>query len=159
MVQAASLADYGVPAFSERIEAWKMGPMVRGIAGVYKDFDSEPIEEPESGDPANATGSLDLIVDQILNEYGDESGPELAGQLKVQGSPWRTVREAAGIPAGEPASVEIDTDTMRAWHHRFGVTVKKPTRRESRLIDRYLEGDSDAFDELVQIQISRRVTS
>ncbi|HEX9978628.1 MAG TPA: type II toxin-antitoxin system antitoxin SocA domain-containing protein, partial [Acidimicrobiia bacterium] len=36
LVQAAHLAWYGSPAFRERIEAWRWGPMVRRVAGHYK---------------------------------------------------------------------------------------------------------------------------
>lgn len=148
-VQAASLAWFGRPAFSERIEAWQYGPVVLKVAGLYMDFDSAPIPEPIGGRSQALERRLIWIVERVLAEFGARSGPELARLAKVDHGPWRTARGDLGSEA--PSDIEITPDAMREFHRRFGLDVDQGlSPEEHALAERFLTGDREGLDLLVE---------
>ena len=92
LVQAAGLSWFGTPAFNGTFQAWSYGPVVRGIAARYKDFDRQPIPRALAGDPSRLSAEATLAVEQIAKKYGRVKGPELAKYVKAPGSPWRQAR-------------------------------------------------------------------
>ena len=110
-VQAASLAWFEEPAFSERIEAWQYGPVVRRVAGLYMDFDADPIPVPVRGRPdgsiSNSRGSSIVCW--------PSSGTNLALRWRdsprsIDG-PWQIARGTLGPEA--PSDNEITQASMQ----------------------------------------------
>src|SRR5947208_2123639 len=102
LVQAAHLSWLEGPAFSGRIEAWKWGPVVRGVAGTYMQYESIPIQKPESGRSEQLPTDTRWVVKRVVEEFGNLSGPDLARITKDrEGSPWRAAR--GDLPEGEPS--------------------------------------------------------
>ncbi len=155
LVQAASLAWFKDPAFTdERIEAWTWGPMVRGVAGTYQQFGEHPITEPIRGHSAMVSERTKKIVESIVSEYGDFSGPDLARLVKRAGSPWRSAR--GDLPDGTPSDAEITRDSMLSYHRTHGVTWVQPTPPQRRLAQRAHAGDTEAmadfFEQVVGVR-------
>ena len=69
LVQAADLAWFGEAVYENRIEAWQMGPMVRGVAGTYMHFGDSPIPSPVIGDSWKLSDRETWIVSQIVEKY------------------------------------------------------------------------------------------
>jgi uncharacterized phage-associated protein len=132
LIQAAFLSWFGDKAFNERIEAWTWGPMTRGVAGHYMQYDRQLIDKPNGGDPTQLGPRLSWTVDEILRKYGDFDGPALALLTKAPGSPW--VETRGDLPGDAVSDREIPTTLIQAWHRRHGVTL-----------ERFLGGDDDAF--------------
>lgn len=164
LTQAAQLAWYGTSAFKERIEAWRWGPMVRRVAGHYKNFGRNPIKKPASGNPDNVPRRTLLVMERVLGEYGSLDGPTLADMTKVVGGPWHQVW--GDRPPEATGQDEIPVVVIANYHRRHGMggeiarrhglrgEVATPT--EAALIKRYLEGDKDAFPELLALSIANR---
>lgn len=77
--QAWSLAWRGTALFSEDIEAWVHGPVVRTV------YDHAP------GDAARVEGDAVTVVDAVLAAYGRHSGAWLR-DLTHREAPWRNAR-------------------------------------------------------------------
>lgn len=147
-VQAGSLAWFDSPAFDEAIEAWAWGPVTRGVAGYYKDFGKSPIPEPVAGSADGLDERTAWLVERVLTEYGDLTGPVLARLTKGPGSPWRQVR--GDLPDGAPSDQEIPPEVIREFHRSHGVLPSRPTKEETRLAERFFEGDKEALADLIE---------
>ena len=148
-VQAASLAWFEEPAFSERIEAWQYGPVVRRVAGLYMDFDADPIPVPVRGRPERLDKKLSWVVDRVLAEFGHQSGVALAKLAKVDHGPWQVARGTLGPEA--PSDNEITQASMRDYHRRFGLNPEAGlSAEEHALAERFLNGDRQSLDLLVE---------
>ena len=154
LVQAASLAWFDVPAFDERIEAWTWGPVVRGVAGYYKDFDRGPILEPESGDPGALSPRLHWVVDQVVSTFADISGPRLAELVKPPDGPWRHVRE--GLPSEASSDREIPASLIAQFHRQHGLVPQLPNAEESVAIERFYNGDPEGLADLFELATGKR---
>jgi len=148
LVQAGSLAWFEKPAFTERIEAWQHGPVVRGIAGRYKSFGRNPIDKPVMGNAERLSDRTRWIVDRVLDEFGGMSGPQLARLVKEPGMPWKEAR--GPIPDSAHSDAEITPKIMLEWHRRYGVVRVVPTTAENELANRFLDGDNDALADLFE---------
>src|SRR5437870_2950056 len=145
-VQAGSLAWFDTPAFEEPIEAWTYGPVTRKVAGHYMDFDGEPIPGPMGGNAESLDARTAWLVERVLTEYGEMSGPELATLTKRPGTPWREIR--ADLPDEEPSDREIPRALIADFHRRHGVFPAEPTSAEEEMASRFFEGDSGALADL-----------
>jgi len=101
-VQAWGLVWTGKPVFSERIEAWKMGPVVPALRFRTADV---------SASPGSLSQDERAIVDAVLDHYGRHSGAALV-ELTPHQRPWVSVWEARGHD-GDWCSTEIPLDLMR----------------------------------------------
>jgi uncharacterized phage-associated protein len=155
-VQAGSLAWFETPAYDEEIQAWTWGPVTRRVAGHYKHFDRQPIPEPVSGDAEALDDRTTWLVDRVLSEYGDLSGPALAKLTKEPGSPWNQVR--GDLPEEAPSTDEIPFSLISEFHRRHGVLPSMPTERETALAERFLEGDNEALVDLIEESVGIRPT-
>lgn len=115
--QAWSLAWDGRPLFPERIEAWRMGPVVRAIR-----YRSEEPADPEAlNDEARAT------VDAVVEFYGQHAGSALAEKTHDE-PPWRQAWERR--PTGSDTSTEeISHEAMRAFYSHLAITQSDVPRR------------------------------
>src|SRR3989304_1483054 len=69
LVQAAHLAWYGSPAFRERIEAWRWGPMVRRVAGHYRGHGRYPIAQAQGGDPGRLPPRTRKVAERVVQRF------------------------------------------------------------------------------------------
>lgn len=148
LIQAANLAWFGEPAFEERIEAWQWGPVVRGVAGAYMGFKSEPIDEPISGNPNRLDDRTAWVVDRVVTRYADKDGPTLAKLVKGKGTPWRAVRH--DLPDSAKSDREIPPSLIEDFHRRMGLTPLKLKPGHQRLAERFFEGDHHALEQLFE---------
>lgn len=82
------LGLYGRQLIEEDIEAWRYGPVIRGLYDAVKHYRSQAItgllcQKEASLDPAEKN-----IVDQVYEKYGQYSGPALSRLTHMEGSPW-----------------------------------------------------------------------
>lgn len=150
--QAACIAWYDAPLFSDQIEAWRWGPVVRGVAGHYMQYDADPIESPASGDTSSLSDEAWSVVRRIVERYGEVPGPELASLLKGPGTPWQEAR--GDIPQDAPSQAEITPASMREYHRAHGVTAIEPTAAVLNLAGRFVNGDQDAVTDLMELAAS-----
>lgn len=148
LIQAASLAWFGESAFEERIEAWVDGPVVRGVAGHYKDWGQNPITKPYSDNPVALPGRLGWLVDYVVGNFGSLAGAKLAALAKQPGSPWIEVR--GELPEGAVSDREIPTEVIQRYHRKHGLDNPVPSAEEQELAERFFAGDASAFDALVK---------
>lgn len=96
--QGHHLAWFGVPLFTEVIEAWRMGPVV---ADLWKDekYDRPP-EQFDDLDEAELN-----TVGYVCAHYGNNSGAELEHITHNEG-PWRQVYRRRLLPGGAVISRE-----------------------------------------------------
>jgi len=148
-VQGWSLAQYGRPAFGDRIEAWQHGPVVPEVYLAYKSHGSAPLEPAR--DPPASLGDRDrALVSWVMGLYGRYSAPYLR-ELTHREPPWQEAR--AGLAVAEPGSAEITHESMRRFFleqesrllGRMGLT--RDTLRALR--ERARSGPQVWFDEAV----------
>lgn len=87
------LAIKGEPLFSERIEAWKYGPVIPDLYHDTKQFGRNPIP-PQIIDDGFVNGVDDEtkeFIDDVLSRYGDYSAFDLSSFTHQSGTPWDTV--------------------------------------------------------------------
>jgi uncharacterized phage-associated protein len=107
-VQAWSLVWRGEPAFPERIEAWKNGPVTNALWSDYKHHNSTKLQN------ASPLGVDDLeLVEQVLFHYGQMSAAQLI-ELTHSEDPWRQAR--CNLPANASSSEPISLESMSEYY-------------------------------------------
>jgi uncharacterized phage-associated protein len=111
-VQAWSLVWRERPAFGERIEAWKDGPVVVDLWASQNHRDSAEIY---SAKPLSTEDAA--LVDRVLVAYGHLTGEELSVLTHAE-LPWKNARGATA--PGAKSSAEITHDAMMKFYgHRW----------------------------------------
>jgi uncharacterized phage-associated protein len=111
--QAWHLARRGQPLFSDRVEAWREGPVVRALYEQHRQ--QYKVSEWRSGDATRLTGPERETVDWVVRQYGGFSAEELS-RLTHSELPWRTAR--AGLAEGEWSDREITKPAMTSYYGR-----------------------------------------
>lgn len=111
--QAYHLVRYGQPLFSERIEAWRNGPVVRDLYDLHAhEF---VISDGYFG--ADLTGRLQeyeiATIDHVVNVLGNRTGRELS-ELTHSEAPWRDAR--GGIPADWGSNSLISVEAIKDYY-------------------------------------------
>lgn len=106
--QAWSLAWTGRPLFSDEIEAWTKGPVVRQVwsQGTFRAAQTALSEAQRR------------IVDAVVEFYGRMGGGTLSS-LTHRELPWAEARE--GLSANESSTRSISQATMRRFYTRKSV--------------------------------------
>ncbi len=140
--QAWSLAWDGKPLFSEPIEAWADGPVVRSL------WSKERHGSPVAPDPEALKGAERETVLAVLDFYGRFDGEALSEITHVE-KPWHDARE--GVPHGERSQGEISHESMRRYYGSVRCEGKRipPTYEEGLTLLRDLE--PEALDELLAL--------
>jgi len=109
--QAWSLVWDEQRLFSERIEAWANGPVVRELykwhRGCYE------ITNIDCGDLTKLSKTQKETISAVLDYYGDKS-PQWLSDLTHMEDPWRKARK--GLPDGERGSREITLASMEEYY-------------------------------------------
>lgn len=140
--QAWSLAWDGKALFSERIEAWRGGPVVRDLWA--KEKHGEPV-------PPNAealTGPEKDTVLAVLDFYSRFDGDELSQITHVE-KPWIDARE--GIPHGEMSTGEISVEAMRSYYGAVKCEGKSIPTSYEKALEYMRELEPEALAELLTL--------
>lgn len=109
--QAWYVARFGLPLFSERIEAWVHGPVVPSLFRDFKQYRWSPID-CDIDMPALPAG-LATHIDGVLNAYAHLDATQLE-RLTHRESPWLEAR--GGIPHDEPSTAVISNESMGRFY-------------------------------------------
>lgn len=111
LVQAKHLAQTGLPAFREVVEAWTHGPVVNRL---YQEHKGQAWIETVHGDArlAEKDDTVTRVIDQVVREYGEWSGRQLR-ELTHGQIPWLEARH--GLRPNEGSRRPISPGTMREY--------------------------------------------
>jgi len=99
------------PLFSEKIEAWANGPVVRDL---FKAHDGKlKISNVRKGSLKNLSYEQKISIDKVVKFYGKKSGRYLS-ELTHAERPWKAARGCT--PTGEPSSTEITLQSMLDYY-------------------------------------------
>ena len=111
--QAWSLVWDDEPLFSERIEAWANGPVVRELFDVHKGRFKIFSNLLPKGDPDCLDEKQKETIKAVLNYYGDKSSQWLSDLAHME-QPWKNARE--GLSELERGNREITLDSMAEYY-------------------------------------------
>jgi uncharacterized phage-associated protein len=109
--QGFHLALFGVPLFSDRIKAWRYGPVVPDVWHRYKEADWGPIEKPADFDFGRYDPQTRELLDEVNRVYGQFSAAKLRDMTHEE-PPWREAW--ARVEAGE-GDDEVQPAAMRGY--------------------------------------------
>lgn len=89
-----SLGLYGDPLIRDEIQAWEYGPVIPKLYATVKDFRDQPITGllPADNEPPLSPAEK-KVVRQVVEIYGDKSGPALSRLTHAPNTPWAQVYE------------------------------------------------------------------
>ena len=90
--QGFHLALYGLPLFSENIEAWQHGPVIESLYHIYKGYGSGAIPLPENVDLSIYSKNVRELLDEVYKVFGQFSAWKLRS-LTHEETPWRDAFE------------------------------------------------------------------
>lgn len=113
--QAGYLALYGKKLFEDDIYAWDLGPVVRSVYTIFKDYKSRPIIKPTNGNYKDSINGQDMedFLEEIWQIFGKFSASKLV-DLTHSHAPWRD--------AHKKKDCKITTDVLRQYY--AGIFVK-----------------------------------
>jgi uncharacterized phage-associated protein len=81
--------------FTNRIEAWKYGPVVPDLYHATKKFGRNPIPLSVVGDPdtTNVNSDTRQYLENVFAQYGHLSGIALSNLTHMTGTPWQITFE------------------------------------------------------------------
>ena len=98
------LAQKGEPLFTNKIEAWRYGPV---IVGVYEDFRKQGMEVSrplsnfaEIDDPSDVA-----VLEEVWKRYGDFRPFQLSKLTHVRNGPWDLATKIGGWYASIPPAL------------------------------------------------------
>lgn len=109
--QGWSLGIRKKPLFSERIEAWSHGPVVKAVWTVFKDCANRPIDQAGSTGGSLSDGERDLVA-AVWNVYKKYSGWGLR-EMTHSEAPWKDVR--GDLDPSAACNKEITKQSMQSY--------------------------------------------
>lgn len=100
-VQGQAIKVYGERAFTESIEAWDYGPVVRSVYLKFRIFGAGPI--CRAYPIVSLTDETKDLIDEVINRYNGSSAWDLVQLTHVKGTPW-----SDAIDSGSP-TISIDS--------------------------------------------------
>ena len=94
--QAAHLAIFSKPLFSEEIEAWMHGPVIPSLYHEYKKFGSRKITQDKRKDFSLFSQEKINLLDYIRKQYGKHPAWKL-GNMTHKDAPWKDAVASTGI--------------------------------------------------------------
>ncbi len=140
--QAWSLAWDGAPMFSEPVEAWTNGPIVRELFDRHRGMKRVNFWE---GDPGALTDLQAATAREVVRFYGDRDA-EWLSDLTHREPPWRDARP--GVPDGRPSRAVIANDAMRAYYGSIACERRTLSDAYGRGLELMLSMAPDEFDSL-----------
>jgi len=109
--QAESLVHFKRPLFSEKIEAWAAGPVVRELFDAHRGL--KYINDRKMGEAANLSAEQKTCVDWAIEKYGKMDGDTLSHLTHIE-DPWRKARK--GLAEGEHSDQEISIGSILKYY-------------------------------------------
>jgi uncharacterized phage-associated protein len=109
--QAWSLVWDEQPLFTEKIEAWANGPVVRELYDRHRG--QFRVSKWTAGDPTRLTSCQKETIDAVLHFYGDKSSQWLSN-LTHKEDPWQNAR--LGLGPGQRGEAEIQLDSLAEYY-------------------------------------------
>lgn len=109
--QAWSLVWDEKPLFSNKIEAWANGPIVRALYNCHRGKFN--IKAWPEGNPESLSRQQVETIDAVLGFYGDKTSQWLS-DLTHQETPWREARK--GLLPGAPSNSVITRASMAEYY-------------------------------------------
>jgi len=103
--QGYYLKKYGVPMFTDVIEAWEHGPVVPEVYAEYKDYGDKPIKSYDSGSVNKVSKEVEDVLYGVAREYGKYTAGALRNMTHVIGSPWDQVYQKDRVHIEIPLSI------------------------------------------------------
>lgn len=111
--QAWSLVWDETPLFTEQIEAWANGPVVRELFNYHRGLFSLSFEDFSIGNYTKLTDCQKETIDMVLKFYGDKSPQWLIDQTHSE-SPWIKARK--GLAPMERGRSVISLADMQLYY-------------------------------------------
>ena len=105
------LGLYGEPLSRQPVEAWQYGPIIPDVYYSLREHGATPVPGPiDFGywgvEPREWNIRASRLLDNVLEIYGDRTGPQLSTLTRAPGSPWDQVwQPKRKSPATIPDSV------------------------------------------------------
>lgn len=115
--QAWSMVWDERPIFSQKIEAWANGPVVRTLFNFHKGMYDISYSKFSIGDERNLSAEQKETVDAVLKFYGDKTAQWLINQSHFE-KPWREAR--VGMEPDERGNNVISLDSMYEYYSSLG---------------------------------------
>lgn len=91
--QGFSIAILKKSLFSDKILAWKHGPVIRSVYNDYRKYNGDIITEIENGDLSKLSNEQKCLIDDVYSVYGKYSAWHLRN-LTHEEPTWKNIYEA-----------------------------------------------------------------
>ncbi|WP_276716695.1 Panacea domain-containing protein [Pseudooceanicola nitratireducens] len=112
------LAMKGKRLFSDRIEAWKYGPVIPNLYQVTKRFGSNVVPADLVANGPISNEEMRSFYESIVENYGKFSGIALSNLTHRQGTPWQRVFQP------DVMGIEIPDELIRE-HYQQGLDARR----------------------------------
>ena len=103
----------GKPLFSEPIEAWVHGPVIRDLYGCFAGYGWDEI--PQRSGTTNFSDKALEVLEAVYSTYGDFNGDQLE-YMTHQETPWLLAR--GDLKPWEPCTEQITVQSMQEYYAR-----------------------------------------
>jgi uncharacterized phage-associated protein len=111
--QAWHLARNRTPLFTDEVEAWREGPVVRALYNLHRQ--QYAVHEWPAGNGERLEDAERATVDWVVEKYGGFT-PERLSRMTHNESPWRVARR--GLAATAASDRPVDRHDMAAYYGR-----------------------------------------
>lgn len=94
--QGFHLAIYDEPLFSDKIEAWQHGPVIRRLWQEYKGEGRKPLPVPKNGAPCIPDDEISDFLDEVYDVYGQYSAWKLREMTHSEPT-WQETPKGTGV--------------------------------------------------------------
>lgn len=109
--QVESLIYYSRPLFSEKILAWRGGPVVRELFEKHKGC--KVLNHISIGNPSNLSIEQKTCIHWAVEKYGNLDGDTLSHLTHIE-HPWKDARK--GLPPEAPSDAEITLQSIADYY-------------------------------------------
>jgi uncharacterized phage-associated protein len=124
--QVWSMVLRNKPLFSETVEAWIHGPVVREVWETHKEYKFSAIPQPETPPPEFDNDELE-ILEYIWDRYGELSAHQLE-KLTHAETPWINARK--GLPPDRRSDNPVSLEDMKIYHGSESPWGKLPLQEQ-----------------------------
>jgi len=104
------------PLFSEAIEAWANGPVVRPLYEAHRGkFKLSAADFAHLGNTRNLSKSQKETISGVLDFYGGKTAQWLSDLTHME-DPWKETRKEAGLAEGVRGSAVISHSSMHEYY-------------------------------------------
>lgn len=105
--QGYAYAKLGRPLFSDDIEVWELGPVVRDVYKKYQSFGKSPIDIVDDSFNVDVFDEEELsLLMCVAANYGKYTASTLVDMTHVSGSPWSIAYRPGGNCIIDPSDMK-----------------------------------------------------